>query len=485
MTDSVVDGILRDRELVNERRVAIARFFVFFFISLFDLLALFGVLTFTPLPPTALTVTIDLATLIYAAVVLGILRRGIYLPNLKYVVVTIDFFVLAFVLLVDPTVPKEGPMMVWIAFSGPIFFYMINLTRYSLGATVYATVLSAVLFLGIIFLTDARHDPNAFPISLPFATILLIGYSITASNKKMMIEANTKRMMERYLPPQLVDELYKENVSLQPGGEKRVATILFADIRSFTTLSESMPVGDVVALLNDYLSAMTDVVFEHEGTIDKFIGDAIMTTFGVPVVRGDDALRAVQTAIAMHAALADFNKQHAASGATISIGVGIHTGEVIAGNIGSDKRLDYTVIGDNVNLTSRIEGLTKFFQAPILISGATRTALPPDVASETGPGAFALREVGDVIVKGRSKPAQLFEVLPYRDAKKQSALQSLTAGFDAALALYRARRFEEADALFARFPEDGPSAVYRSLCRQYGHNPVDANWSSAIVVDEK
>lgn len=476
MTHTVVDAILRERELVNERRVAIARFVAFVLISALDALAFLGVLTFTALPPTPITLLLDVTILLYAATILAILQRRIYLPYLKYVVVTLDFLGLVALMLIDPTVPKAGPMMVWIAFASPLFFYMINLTRYSVGATIYATVLSIALFLGIVLFTDARDDPNVLPISVPFALFLMIGYSITASNKKMMIEANTKRMMERYLPPQLVGELYKESVSLEPGGEKRIATILFADIRSFTTLAESMEAGEVVALLNDYLSTMTDIVFEHEGTIDKFIGDAIMTTFGVPVARDDDPVRAVMTAINMNAALAAFNEQRASLGTAIRIGVGIHTGEVIAGNIGSAKRLDYTVIGDNVNLSSRIEELTKLFECPILISGDTRQALPQGV----GNGRFVLREIGDVVVKGRSGPVQLFQVMPYRDAQEQATLQAVATVFEAGLKHFRSRNFVDARQFFERLPDDPPSRLYLERCRQAEREEISTNWTSAF-----
>ncbi len=243
-------------------------------------------------------------------------------------------------------------------------------------------------------------------LQLQFGLVMLValGLFINSVGRKMMEEANAKQMLERYLPPQLVDELRRSKATLLPGGRRQFVTMLFADIRGFSRISESMSPEQVVEILNDYLSSMTDVIFRHEGTIDKFIGDAVMTTFGAPVQRDDDVVRAFRAARDMIFALDEFNHRHPELRSRLEIGIGLHSGEVIAGNIGSAKRLDYTVIGDNVNLTSRIEGLTKHYGCRILATAAVVEGLRKcgvDPAS---------REIDTVIVQGKTKPVVIYEL---------------------------------------------------------------------------
>ena len=204
--------------------------------------------------------------------------------------------------------------------------------------------------------------------------LLLIGLSLTRSNRAMLEEATTKQMMERYLPPQLVGRLFSGGASLEPGGEARTVTLLFADIRGFTTIAERLPAEAVVDLLNAALSRLSDAVFAHSGTLDKFTGDGLMAIFGAPVAQPDDAARAVAAGLAMLEAIRDLDAQQPAGAPRLAIGVGIHTREAIVGNIGSAPRLDYTAIRDAVNLASRIEGLTKELGTPLLLSRATRDA---------------------------------------------------------------------------------------------------------------
>ncbi len=174
----------------------------------------------------------------------------------------------------------------------------------------------------------------------------------------------------KYVAPQVMETVLQRGVNL--GGEKREVTVLISDIRNFTSRSERMDPTDVVHFLNSYLSAMVDIVYKYDGTLDKFIGDAILAVFGAPIAHDDDAERALLAALEMREALHHLNKTLQENGQqAIRIGIGINTGEVVAGNIGSSKRLEYTVIGDTVNLTSRIEELTKTFHTDILVSSST------------------------------------------------------------------------------------------------------------------
>src|SRR5256885_6808494 len=179
-------------------------------------------------------------------------------------------------------------------------------------------------------------------------------------------------------------------------------TVLSSDTRGFTAVSEHAQPEEIVRMLNEYFSSMVDLVFQHKGTLDKFVGDMVMALFGAPLDDPDHAEHAVQTAIAMIAELKRLNEQWKAQGrfAELDIGIGVNTGPMIAGNIGSEAIMSYTVIGDAVNLGSRLESLNKQYGTRIIISEATRDSLPTK---------YALRPLGDVVVKGKTKPVAIFE----------------------------------------------------------------------------
>lgn len=240
--------------------------------------------------------------------------------------------------------------------------------------------------------------------------ILLIGIGvclITVRARRLIIDGvkleKVSSQLGRYFSPAVRDKISDaDSAFLEPGGEEKEITILFCDIRDFTRLSERMPPHDVMQLLSDYHSRMVDAVFAHGGTLDKFIGDAVMATFGTPDPRPDDAQRAVDAAIAMRSALAEFNAERSAKNLSqIQHGIGIHAGSAVVGNVGTRDRLEYTVIGDAVNVASRVASACKTTGDDVLISGAVRDQLtsPP-----------AMREVEPVKFRGKSEPVALFAV---------------------------------------------------------------------------
>lgn len=181
-----------------------------------------------------------------------------------------------------------------------------------------------------------------------------------------------KQSFQRYVSAQIVEEILQSSEPVNLKGQRKTVSILLSDIRGFTALSERLDPEDLVRFLNSYLSEMIEIIFKHEGTLDKFMGDAILALFGAPVGHGDDALRAVRTAVAMQEKLRELNETWKTNGwPNIKIGIGISTGEVVVGNIGSEKRMEYTVIGQDVNYAQRIETLTKELPADILISEST------------------------------------------------------------------------------------------------------------------
>jgi adenylate cyclase len=225
---------------------------------------------------------------------------------------------------------------------------------------------------------------------------------------------------------------------------------------------------------------MVDVVFHHGGILDKFIGDAIMAVFGAPFARPEvDPINAVSTALDMQTQLATYNEERRRRGQRpIDIGIGISTGEVVCGNIGSEKRMDYTAIGDGVNLASRLEGVNKTYGTSILVSESTWERVRDRIAT---------REVDIVQVKGRREPTRVFEVLGPHPLPAEQAQR--LAAFERGLRAYRGREWEEAIAAFAgvleRAPEDGPARLYLDRARQFLESPPPPSWAGVHVMETK
>lgn len=408
MKQSLVEEILIAREMKNEKTVALVRFVLFSVTSIMDFVSYLGWINYTIVTPSIITVALDFVFLLFASIVLFIVNFLPYQPYLKYFTITLDYFIVGLMIFLDPTIQKGNGLIYFIAMTSAIFVYQLNQLRHSKTGTIYGAFLAFVYFVVISFGLGEEYPFDILRMMIGLAMILGVGYVTTVSNIEMVKEANTKQMMERFLPSQLVSEFYKNKVQLEPGGENKEVTILFSDIRSFTKFSEQRTAEEVVLFLNEYLSRMTDVIFKFNGTIDKFIGDAIMTVFGAPFKNEDDALRAVKTAVEMIRELTKLNQNMDLGSDDLKVGIGIHTGEAIVGNIGSDRRLDYTVIGDNVNLASRIEGLTKHYGCSILISDTTYLQIEGKYGDPDG---FVVREIDRVVVKGKSKAITIYEVV--------------------------------------------------------------------------
>jgi len=232
---------------------------------------------------------------------------------------------------------------------------------------------------------------------------------------KYFIEDKAKRqvrtLFSRYVSPEVVKELTEDPSKARLGGQRREMTVLFSDIRGFTTLSEAGKPEEVLRQLNEYFGRMVELLFRHQGTLDKFVGDMIMALFNAPVLDPEHADHAVEMALAMIRELNQLNERWKSQGMpTFDIGIGINTGEMIVGNIGSERTLSYTVIGDNVNLGSRLESLNKEYDSHIIISEATRQALK---------GSYFVRSLGNARVKGKTKEVPIYEVCASREELQQ------------------------------------------------------------------
>ncbi len=242
------------------------------------------------------------------------------------------------------------------------------------------------------------------PLAGPLAA-LVSGYGVALADRvgvEQLEKWQARSMLSRYLPPDIVKEMLKNPVDAQLGSKRAELSVLFSDIRGFTSLSEKLDPEVVVNLLNQYLTVMTEIIFRHGGTVDKFEGDGILVFFGAPQYHENHPEQAVRTAIEMRDRLDELQDLwQERSDEPLRIGVAIHTGEVMVGNIGSSRRMDYTVIGDTVNLAARLQDLTKEYGASVLISGTTR---------ERVKHMSRLRSLGSVDIRGRQQQVDLYEV---------------------------------------------------------------------------
>lgn len=320
--------------------------------------------------------------------------------------------------------------------------------------------------------------PPLAAMAIAYGGMLLARAALAERDKRWLRTA-----FGHYLAPSVLEEVLRAPDKLRLGGERRRMTVLFSDVAGFTTISEKLPPEEVSALLNGYLDRMTACVAQSGGTLDKFVGDAVMAEWNAPLAQHDHAARACETALLM---LEEVSRQDTAwrsAGAALEIRIGINTGEMVVGNMGSHQVFDYTVIGNEVNTAARLEPLNKAFGTRILVAGTTRAE-----TEQHRPGRFAFRPLGRVSPKGRAEPLDIFELAGRRDQLDDAARASL-ADFEAAMTHYMARRFDAALSLFravqARQPDDGPAAVLAALCEDYLAHPPPADWNGVFVQTEK
>lgn len=332
---------------------------------------------------------------------------------------------------------------------------------------------------------DAELHVADETLSVNLTALPLLSVEKRRIGSMLMLEdiSNEKRLkstMSRYMDPGIADKMLASGAEAL-GGQAVNATVLFSDVRSFTTITEQLGAQGTVALLNEYFTLMVDCIQREEGMLDKFIGDAIMAAFGIPVGHDDDADRAVRTAIAMMRELSAWNAHRAAAGKLpVDIGIGLNSDLVVSGNIGSKKRMDYTIIGDGVNLAARLESACKQYGAHILISEFTYKQLR---------GTYYSRELDFVIVKGKTQPVAIYEVLDYHTDDSYPHLIDALHLFKAGLVKYRSRKWDEAVAAFEEVlslnPADKAAKLYVERCGHLAAHPVADDWDGVWVMESK
>ncbi len=340
------------------------------------------------------------------------------------------------------------------------------------------------LFLSVLALGKILFESQGVWMNLTFPTLNLVFIYLGVTGYRYMTEEREKKKIrgafQYYLTASVVEEMLKDPDKLKLGGEKKDLTVLFSDIRGFTSISENMTPEGLVKLLNEYLTSMTDMVFKHDGLLDKYIGDAVMAVWGAPLDQPDHAKRACLTALDMLDELHRLQKKWSAEGLPVlNIGIGVNAGPMVVGNMGSDRRFNYTVMGDSVNLGSRLEGLNKVYGTNIIVSQMTFEKIQEE---------FLGRELDLVRVKGKGLPVKIFELLAPRATA--SADQQVLAGvFHEALEEYRKRNWEKAkeilQSLLAKFPHDGPAKIYLERCETLSKNPPPADWDGVYTMTTK
>jgi adenylate cyclase len=318
------------------------------------------------------------------------------------------------------------------------------------------------------------------PMAAPMLTVLGLyalntAYGFFAATRS---KRQITKLFGQYVPPELAAEMSRNPAHYTMEGQSRDMSVLFSDIRGFTNFSEKLPPAELAEVLNAYLSTMTRIVQQHRGTIDKYIGDAIMAFWNAPVDLSDHASRAVQTALDMQAALAQLNREFAARGwPDVKIGVGVNTGRMSVGNMGSEFRMAYTVMGDAVNLGSRLEGITKQYGVGILVTQTTVEADP----------VHAYMKVDDVRVKGKETPVAIYEPLGPKDGIADAVRQD-AADFETAFARYQAQDWDAAEAALRALNARRARTLYDIYLARIAHFrevPPPADWDGVYVYTTK
>jgi adenylate cyclase len=379
---------------------------------------------------------------------------------------------------------QRGPHEEMIDIGFILLFGVVFGFLFSRITPLYSTILVIVTLLAFGWFVYFSFASKGQWLSFVIPAATLAANYVGITSVRMVREESEKRKVRKtfsqYLAPGVIELMEKDPEKyLSMGGEMKELTILFSDIRGFTTISEKLTPNELVQLLNEYFGQMTEILFATNGTLDKFIGDAIMAFWGSPVPQEDHAFLSCSCALQMVSGLAELNQKLQRAGRPpIGIGIGLNTGLVNVGNMGSERRRSWTVMGDNVNLASRLEGITKEYHVQLIISEATYR----HVASQ-----FVCRELDKIRVKGKTLPVNIYELMDVED--NRALHQSLLNGFDGAMHEYRQQNWNRAAELFAellaQFPDDGPTQIFLERAIEFSENAPEGEWDGVYVMKTK
>lgn len=354
----------------------------------------------------------------------------------------------------------------------------------ALAALLLAPVSAALALAGMIAVwtgaaTAAFTQSLALPLLNPVAAgalalVATVGYRFIVSDKDKRL---LRKSFALYLAPAVIEKMMVSHKPPELGGESRTITVFFSDVAGFSSFSEKLTPNELVALMNEYLSAMTDIVEEEGGFVDKYIGDAIVAVFGAPLDDPQHATHAVWAALKCRARLEELNRTAVAfKGFKLGQRIGLNSGEALVGNIGSRRRFNYTVMGDAVNLASRLEGANKYFGSSIMAAQTTMEL--------AGPG-FLWRELDAIRVKGRAQPVKIYE--PLAEAGQETPEQAAHAqAYAEGLAAWRERDFASAMIAFSGTAEaDPPAAMFLERAKAYAYKPPGPDWEPVNTLEGK
>lgn len=364
----------------------------------------------------------------------------------------------------------QNLIIILILFISTCLFYYLKLLK---------TILILIIFLiAYIFIVIYAFEKNIilniiYPILsiLISSAVFIIYYYITEEKKKNEI----KNAFGKYVSPILIEELINSPEKLKLGGEKREITILFSDIAGFTSISEKLTPEELVSLLNEYLTEMTNIILKNNGLVDKYIGDAIMCFWGAPLDNKNHTIDACTSAIEMQNKLEElrpiWQKKY---GVEVIARIGINTAKCVVGNMGSSDRFDYTAMGDGVNLASRLEGINKSYGTYIMIS---------EFLKEKVDSKFQTREIDTVRVKGKNNGVKIFELINYKNKITKKELEKIKE-FELALKHYKKQEFVKAKEIFEKI-NDETSKIYLERISEYLINPPEKNWDGIYTMKTK
>ena len=347
-------------------------------------------------------------------------------------------------------------------------------TLWFLLSLVIYVVVACVLFGELNFVVNLVYPSSA--LILTFLVLTTYKFRTEVRHSRYM-----KQMFQSMVAPKVVEEILKLPAGIELGGEEKELTVMFSDVRSFTTFSEKHTPHEVVEILNEYLTQMTYLIFQTEGTLDKYIGDAIMAFWGAPSAQADHAYRACSTALGMVDLLHNVlhPKWEIEGKEKLQVGVGLNTGPMVVGFVGSESIKNYTLIGDAVNLGSRLEGTTKEYHVEIIIAESTYAHVKNDMLC---------RELDLIKVKGKNEPIRIYELVDHR-LRGAGNKEMKVKAFEEGLSLYRAQKWDEAMQRFKNCleldPKDGPADIFIKRCAQLKQSPPGSNWDGVFVMKTK
>lgn len=371
----------------------------------------------------------------------------------------------------------QSRLSLWLMLAGIL---VVNMFLFAVLKVRYAVPLFILEVFGIMVAGIMLYEEKRIFLNVVYPWFVMFTTFVGSYLLRFILEQKERKFIEgafgHYVNKDVVKQIIKDPNMLELGGSKKEITVFFSDIEGFTTLSEKMEPVELVGFLNEYLKEMTEIILTHEGTLDKYEGDAVMAFWGAPIPQKDHAIKACTAALDNQKKLAELREEWKKEGKPeVHVRIGINTGEAVVGNMGSENRFDYTAMGDNVNLGSRLEGINKQYGTNLIISEQTYEIVKDE---------FVCRELDLIRVKGKSHPVRIFELVA-KKGEVTDDIKKRNAQFESALKDYRSKAFLAARDKFKEIKDDKASEVYAERCDAFMKNPPEEGWDGVWTFTTK